>query len=405
MRRATDSENDAQGPRLADRPGLVILGGSCRAAAASAAAAGWAVHAADAFGDLDLEAIAATSRRVIGYPDGLEAAAAGFPPGPWCYTGAIENHPELIDRIAAVRPLAGNSGESLRLVRNPLALARTLAAAGLKYPETFTTPRGLPGDGSFLRKPLATAGGRGISVWRTDPDDDAVAGDVAGFVWQRRVAGTPMAAVYAVGGGRQRLLGLSRQLVGEPACRAGEFAYCGSVQTPAHEVREDLLEQLTRLGETLAMACGMAGVVAADLMLDVAFGVTVIEVNPRPSGSMELVERTTGESILATHLAAFGWPSPRPPQGVRSGSDVWSKAVLFTPAELHFDDRMLDGILALKADWTAADCWPAIADIPRPGERLRAGGPLLTIFARGDAPQASRAELDRRIAAVKMLTG
>jgi serine/threonine-protein kinase len=46
-----------------------------------------------------------------------------------------------------------------------------------------------------------------------------------------------------------------------------------------------------------------------------------------------------------------------------------------------------------------------IADIPRPGERLRAGGPLLTIFARGDAPQASRAELDRRIAAVKMLTG
>ena len=383
----------------------MILGASCRAAAASAAAAGWAVHAADAFGDLDLDAVTAASLRVAGYPEGLADAAQAFPPGPWCYTGAIENHPDLIDRIAALRPLAGNSGDSLRQVRDPFVLARRLRAAGLRYPETFTTPEDIPADGSFLRKPLASAGGRGISVWRQPVAFDAEARKSVGHVWQRRIAGLPMAAVFGLSGGEQRLLGLSQQLIGEPSCRATEFAYCGSVQAPLRLVREDVLDQCTRLGSTLATGCGLAGIVAVDVVLDARFSLTVIEVNPRPSSSMELVERTTGESMLATHLAAFGWPSPCPPNRHPSASDVWSKAVLFAAASLTVDERLLDGLLKLSAGWTAADGWPAIADIPRSGERVRAGGPLLTVFASSDTPHASRERLEQRLAALKAVTG
>ena len=112
------------------RPAVVILGASVRALAASATRAGWAVYAADLFGDVDLTAAAEASTRVAAYPAGLADAAATYPSAPWCYTGAIENHPDLIDRIAAVRPLAGNGSAAVRRVREVAILGPALQAAG-----------------------------------------------------------------------------------------------------------------------------------------------------------------------------------------------------------------------------------------------------------------------------------
>lgn len=75
--------------RTADAPkDLVVVGASVRAIAGSAARAGFIVHAADLFGDLDLRELAATVETVRPYPAGLPAAIAAFPPAPWIYTGA-----------------------------------------------------------------------------------------------------------------------------------------------------------------------------------------------------------------------------------------------------------------------------------------------------------------------------
>src|SRR5687767_11650245 len=95
---------------------LIILGASARAAAQSAARGGFAPYAADLFADEDLRACC-PAVQVSDYPAGLEAAAREFPPGPWMYTGGLENHPALVDRIATQRPLWGNSGTVIRAVR------------------------------------------------------------------------------------------------------------------------------------------------------------------------------------------------------------------------------------------------------------------------------------------------
>jgi predicted ATP-grasp superfamily ATP-dependent carboligase len=129
----------------------------------------------------------------------------------------------------------------------------------------------------------------------------------------------------------------------------------------------------------------------------------VLEVNPRPTASAELIERAEGTSIMATHLAAFGHASPYPSHAGRPG--VWSKAILFAVRPTPVDDPLLDRLLERGAPWTAADGRPALADIPRPGQVLRSGTPVLTVFARGDAEPESVAELRRRIAAVVAVTG
>lgn len=368
-------------------PSLVVLGASGRAVAESARRSGFRVHAADLFADLDLLAAAETVRRVgrspgDGYPDGLAAAAAGFPPGPWCYTGAIENHPDLIDRIAAVRPLAGNAGPVVRRVRDPFTLGAAVREAGLRFPETRAGSESVPRDGSFLVKPLSSAGGRGIDRWT-----GAVAAEgpaASGCVWQRRVDGHPYSAAFILAPEGSRLVGITRQLLGLPWCHAAPYAYCGSVLVPLDTVPADLLAAINRLGSVLASRFRLVGAVGVDFVVADDGGMVVIEVNPRPTASMELFERAGGPAFVAAHLAACGFAPPAGSPHPRSSParDRWSKAVLFARRDVAVTDALVERIRIEAAEWRF-DGWPALADVPSPGQVIPAGGPVLTIFHAG----------------------
>src|SRR5207245_9361141 len=114
---------------------LLLLGASVRAAAFSAVRAGLQPCAIDLFADRDLAAVC-PAMVVPGrqYPAALADLARKAPPGPWLYTGALENWPALVDEIARDRPLWGNDTACLRRVRDPFALADALRAAGLIGP-------------------------------------------------------------------------------------------------------------------------------------------------------------------------------------------------------------------------------------------------------------------------------
>ena len=57
------------------------------------------MDAIDLFADADLGLIARQSMRVPDYPSGLVKAASLMPQGPFTYTGALENHPDVIEHI------------------------------------------------------------------------------------------------------------------------------------------------------------------------------------------------------------------------------------------------------------------------------------------------------------------
>jgi predicted ATP-grasp superfamily ATP-dependent carboligase len=379
---------------------VVILGASARALAQSAAAAGWEVHAADLFGDADLLAVAERAERLdpSDYPAGLAAAAASMPAAPWCYTGALENHAALIDAITAARPLAGNRGDAVRAVRDPRTLEHAAHAAGLRYPETHATPDIVPIDGSFLVKPLASAGGRGIRPWRGDhgttPD--------AGRVWQRRIGGIPHAAAFLIDRHGPRLIGLSRQLVAAPWCHAGPFSYCGSVVVPPAAVRPAVADQMVRLGAMLAERFRLVGAVGVDMILDPDGVAWVVEVNPRFTASMELHERASGESIAASHLAACGFGRPRnPPGGGRGSGCVWAKGVLHAAQAIEVTPAVVGRWHALAAAWSPGDGEPPLlADVPLPGQVVGRAAPLLTVFAGGPTVEAAVAGVAARAAAI-----
>ena len=401
----------------------MILGASVRALAESAHRAGWAVHAADLFGDLDVQAISTQSVSVAheqggdgeGYPWSLRAAAATFPPSAaWCYTGALENHPDLVEAIAATRPLAGNPGAVLRTLRDPVQAAAAASAAGLTFPETHTSPIGLPLDGSFLIKPLAGAGGRGIHRWTPEVASAHESRHADGLrsthIWQRFESGVALSAAYCLTHGTARLLGLSRQLIGEPWCHAGRFAWCGAVTLgprPASPEYDRLTTGLQRLGDVLSSQFHAIGLVGVDLVMNAAGRLIVIEINPRPTASMELFERSGICSIADSHLSACGLPSPTgllASHTPTQAAPVWAKAVLFAEQATPVSPPLIDTMLLESKAWTETDGgWPALADIPRPGQTLPAGGPAVTLFAAGPTADEAIATLRGRVARVDAL--
>lgn len=390
------------------RPGghdLIAVGASVRAFASSAARAGWTVHAADLFGDADLRAVVATTVAPgacggLRYPQSLVAAVAELPAAPWCYTGGLENHPDVIATIAEERPLLGTSAAAARAVRDHACLADVLRTAGVGFPATFTTPAAVPRDGTFLVKPRASAGGRGIASWDRMTDEH----DLDGYVWQQRVTGESWAAAFVIPRvGSSRLWSASRQLVGLDWCHARPFAYCGSLDLPLPLVPLHIRESLERIGNALAAAyapLGLTGLVGADLVIGESGGMHVIEVNPRPTASMELVERSTGESLAAVHVAACRGEVP-PLPALCPQDRIWGKAVLFTTHDTVIDAARHASLRRACPPLTADEAaWPMLADIPCIGTAIPAGAPLLTVFAaaEGHAPVLDR--LRHRAAAI-----
>ena len=374
-------------------PLLVVAGGSARGLAWSAWAAGWRVYAADCFGDADLDGCTADHRVVPqhgdeSYPSGLVAAVAAFPPAAWCYCGALENHPDVVARISAARHLIGNPPAVIAAVRDPRRLAPLVRMAGLDWPETHDVPHGLPVDGTFLVKPLASAGGRGVMPWR-----GTAGAPTEPCRWQRRIVGRSYGVSYAVAAGMARIYGVARHLV-RPTRR---YAFRGAVEIDLADLPTDVRRGLERFGAVLA-AAGLIGMVGADVVIDRLGRAHVVEVNPRPTASMELVERRSGESFAAAHVSAAGVVAPAPRAAPPSGGR-WAKLIVSARKRMVASSAVWH---RLASAWQDADGgWPAITDIPRLGTVVPAGAPLVTLFARGPDPRTAVTALRGRLAALR----
>jgi uncharacterized protein len=365
---------------------LMILGASARAAAFSAVRAGLRPWCADLFADRDLQARCPVMRLPGRYPESFADLIETELPGPWMYTGGLENWPDLVRRLARRRPLWGNGEEALRLARDPLFVRRVLRAVGLEVPAVHRQAAALHTVFRWLRKPCRSAGGTGIRFWTPGETRPSVRGP--GY-FQEFIEGDPCAALY-VGDGRQAwLLGLTRQLVGVPWLSAAPFHYCGSLGPL--ELNDPLRASLIRMGVVLAARCGLRGLFGVDGVL--REGVFwPVEVNPRYTASVEVLEHATGTKALAWHWLVFTLsclPAPFPPPA----PSLWriGKAVLFARRDLVFP---ADGpwMAELRSPTPVTDL-PLFADVPAVGTPIGAGKPILTFFSRGDSVAACEESL------------
>jgi uncharacterized protein len=377
------------------RPPLLIFGASARAAAFSALRAGLQPWCADLFADIDLQARCPAMRLPGHYPEGFEELAAGDVPGPWLYTGGLENWPALVERMARRRGLWGNDEAVLARVRHPGFVCRILREAGLAVPAVAWQSQPAVGSGRWLAKPTRGAGGAGIRVY--DGPSDPESKPPPEVYYQEYIIGESWSAQYVADGQRAILLGVTRQLVGESWLRAAPFHYCGSIG-PLH-VLPDLQHNLERLGTVLTEKCELRGLFGVD---GVVCGGEFwpVEVNPRYTASIEVLEYATGLQALAWHRAMFdGWVEESPVLPPFPGLECTGKAILFARQALVFP---AEGPWQAVLDHPGDIHWmPTFADIPAAGQRIEAGRPILTLFGRGEAMAGCLEALQRRAADVE----
>lgn len=366
---------------------LLIVGASARAAAFSALRAGLHPWCADLFADVDLQRRCPVTRLTESYPEGFQSFLNGDLPGPWMYTGGLENWPRLVERWARLRCLWGNDARALSLVRDPANVARLLRTVALPVPHL--AERTLPESRRWLLKPRRGAGGTGVRLWmpkeRFAPNDD--------YYLQEYIEGQSLALLFLGDGQMARLLGATRQLVGESWLHAAPFSYCGSIGPLDPSIVERPSPE--ELGRLLASECGLQGLFGVDgILRDGDF--FPVEINPRYTASVEVLEYATGLSMLQSHAQVFTHHRLPPMPPITPIRHIIGKAILFARAELHFPS---DGPWRKELDSPKpVQEMPAFADIPSAGERIECRKPILTFFTAADSPSSCEDGL-RQIAA------
>lgn len=353
---------------------VLLAGVSVRAMAESAAAAGYAVLAVDAFGDLDTARVAErvlTPRDDMGVPYSAERAARlsrELEVDAVSYAASFENSPKALELLSRGRRLLGNDPGVVSLARDPVGLSRIVKTGGFPGPAVRSSAPPVKHPARrWLIKPRASGGGRGIQPWRS--------GQIVPRTCylQQRILGIPGSLVFVADGTRILALGISRQLIGSRAFGAHGFGYVGNILAPLSDPHlprgHELLSGATALAEAVTVECGLRGVNGIDFVASdgVPF---LVELNPRYSASLELVERAFGLSIFQMHIQGCLNQLPSrcalPPRFRAIG-----KAVVYARRRVRVGDTRA---------WLDD---PTVADIPRPGEYIAAGQPICTVFARG----------------------
>lgn len=360
---------------------MLIAALSGRSLASAAARAGYVPLVADLFGDSDTREVAAEVERVEGdlrrglarrsLLSALVSLAGGREPeGLVCGSG-FESSPRLLSMLARRWLMLGNDPAVVDRLKDPVAFAALCGEFGIAHPEVSAKrPAEL---GSWLVKRAGASGGghirRGETVRRPAKSD----------YWQRRVEGRAVSAAFLADGRAARIVAFTHQWT-DPAPGA-EFRYGGVVRLPPDDVphRDAMVEAVEKFA-----ALGLKGLNSADFLAG-SNGCWLLEVNPRPGASLDVLTDRKGE-MFHLHVEACRGSLPR-------------KAPEY------------DGFGAAMVVYAARDfapvpdiSWPRwAADRQVAGTRVRAGEPLCTVLANDTSPTLAEAAARERAVRIRTM--
>ena len=365
---------------------LVVAGISVRALAESARQGGWEVIALDLFGDTDTRD-ASVHWASIGEPSALlvdparlrhELRRAARLPGVdgWVPGSGFEGAPELLAAGAATLPCLAVEPATMKRLRDPADFFGVLDRHRLAHPPISLD---LPADpAAWLAKRAGGCGGvhiRDAGQVFADP-----ASRHADTYFQRRQPGTPMSALFVADGHRFQVIALNRLIV--RAAGPLPHVYAGAIGP----IVDGRIEQaVARALSVLVPEFGLRGLGSLDFVAD-GPDAHWLEVNPRPSASMQLHAGAWPAGLVRIHVDAVRGrlpaTAPRREPGVRGHLTV-------------FADR--PGLVGGTSAHDGTDD-SRVHDLPALGTRFALGEPICTVGARaGNVDDALRL-LDARAA-------
>lgn len=356
---------------LADAPLLLVAAISGRALAASARRGGYRPVVLDCFADRDTRAVAERWRAVAA-PESLQfdrrrlldAAVKLSSGAPLVYGAGFEGRVPLLRQLGSGRELLGNPPDVTRRVKDPARFFPLLDALEIRHPEVRSKP---PGDSlGWLVKRGGGAGGTHIRA----ADHRPLA---PGEYLQRLEPGRTMSALFLADGRRALILGFNAQWTS--SARPGlPYLFGGAVARVP--VSGHVAASIANGLGALVAATGLVGLNGVDFLLE-GEDWSVLEINPRPTATMELYDPDYPRGLVACHIDACHGTLPTPAAGPARALSI-----------VHAD-----------GGWTvdASFGFPTwCRDIPNAGTILRPGDPICTVHAEARDPEAAIAQVGNR---------
>lgn len=346
------------------RPYLIVSA-SGRALARSAQRQGISVVVLDLFNDVDTRAIALASRACAGRHGRfhrshvVSAARELAPVGGYAglvYGSGLESRPALLRSLSRECAVVGNSVETVARAKDPDVFFPLLNRLGIEYPEvSMTAPKNLQG---WLAKRIGGAGGAHVrSAHLGWPHRDR-------RYFQRFQPGRVMSALFLADGLRAQLIGLNEQWQAILS-RTVRFAYAGAVTV--NDVPETVYATVSRAAARLTESLGLRGLNGLDFILEAGVPY-VLELNARPTATLDLYDDAVPDGLFAQHLHAC---AGRLEMGAVPRSAVRAHAIVYATAAWRVPEAF---------DWPE---WAT--DIPVSGSVIAAGAPICTVHAKGES--------------------
>jgi predicted ATP-grasp superfamily ATP-dependent carboligase len=357
-------------PASPEQSPLLVVSASGRALAQSAVRSGRKVVVLDLFNDTDLRALATASRCVAARSGKFDArrllAAAQMlcPPGRCgglVYGSGFEGRPALLAQLARGRTLFGNRPDTIALLKDPALFFALLDAFDIAHPETRLDP---PADVAlWLVKRRGGAGGTHVKPARPHHR----AGRQRYF--QKLQKGRTLSVLFAADAREASVIGCNEQWTAGDGQYA-PYRYGGAVSGIV--LPEHVAARIATMLNHLVAATGLVGLNGLDFILDAAQVPQVLEINPRPTATIDLYDANFSDGLVAVHVRACGGELPR----VSPIARPRAHAIVYATDAIRVPDAMQ---------------WPAwCTDIPESSSFIAGGAPLCSVHAEGDTSAQAR---------------
>ena len=334
---------------------VLIVANSGRMLAQAARDAGYIPLVVDLYADQDTQAMSAKVFQITGLNQQyllpvLKVIKQEYVVDHACFGSGLEAYPESLSALSNAFNLSGNIPSVVQKVQDKVVFFSILKRLAIAFPDTvFSAP---DDDAAWLVKPMQGQGGLGIRHRiREDDFHDNV-------YWQRYIEGVPGSVLFLANSCQSHIIGFNTQW-----CRRDDdqhaFLFSGVInQSPLNEFQQQTVAEWLDL---LVSELGLTGLNSLDFMVQ-GDKVLVVEINPRPSASMQLYDMG---GLMAAHMDSLA-------------------------GLIHRRSYRLDGFCAYQVVFAGRDlvvpnaiCWPDQAvDLPGPGLHIKQGLPLCSLIVR-----------------------
>jgi methenyltetrahydromethanopterin cyclohydrolase len=266
------------------------------------------------------------------------------------YGSGFEHHLDSLAFLEKHFIVLGNSLSTFSSIQNTRLFFSKLQQLNIPHPDVIFQPTKPNRNG--LIKPIQGEGGLGIKSFIKNtkiPDQ---------YYWQQYITGTPMSALFIANNTEAKIYGFHKQWLSK--IKDQHFIFSGVMSQP--ELNPELTKKIHNWINALVNEFSLQGINSLDFILNNQ-GCYVLEINARPSASMQLYQTNLFSEQVDSTLK--GIIMPREIQ-----TDYHGYKIVYSESKIMVNKHIK---------------WPSwIVDIPTIGSTIHTGMPICSIIARGE---------------------